>query len=140
MDIKQLKKFVDSVVSEAKKKGKKDKEEPKKVVPEDYRYSEAFDFSQPLGPAHNLYYQQGRSTLGGFTSGPHQDGFGDVLKKESKNIDPNSAWQSVVETINPSLKKNVWEATFHYYDHLKRGLGQEGKLSPVGESKKKEGK
>ena len=91
MDIKELKKFVTSVVVEAKKK-KEDKEE-KKVFPKDYRYSESFDFSTPLGPDHSLYYQQGRSSLGGFTSGPYPGGTSDFLKKESNNVNKDSAWK-----------------------------------------------
>lgn len=104
-DIEMLQEMVDKVLSEAGKKGKKkEKGVVSDVKPGAYSYSEALDFSTPLGD-HNLYKAQGQANFGPYT------GVGPVVDDSSRKAKSNmssimSAWDKLAEAVNPT---GTWE-------------------------------
>ena len=100
-EITELQEMTDRLLGEAKKKSKKAKNAAKtdvpSVKPDAYSYSEALDFSAPLG-ALNLYRSQGQVNWG-----PHT-GVGPYIDDNPHRIEPNSlqgAWQKLHRTLIP---------------------------------------
>ncbi len=139
--LQEIREMVSSVLAEAKKKKEKSEKAKKEVFPAAYSYSEAFDFSAPLG-AYNLYRSQGAANWGPMT-GPgtkvddRVDGgrsneatlrsfIKESIKAELK--EERSAWTELSEMVDPPKKAaptNVWEAAQHWYDHQGFGLGRQ---------------
>lgn len=136
ISVPELKKLVEEVIAEAKKK-KEDLEEDHR--PDGFVYDKNFDMSQPLG-AYNLYRSQGPVNFGPFTgAGPKIDDRPYGAKNESalRTVlrgmigealmpDASSAWMGVVPPAVPaprSAPKNMWEAAMHWYDFQGKGLG-----------------
>jgi len=139
--IRQLEVLTEKLLTEKKKKKEKVEDLRKDPEPHAYAYSEAFDFSAPLG-AYNLYRTQGTVNWGPMT-GPGskiddrilgqrtnlQSLLQGIVVKESK-----SAWAPLNESKSIS---NVWEAANHWYDSEGLGLGRQ---TPDGIEQKKKKK
>lgn len=88
MELDKLQEWVNYLLSEGKKKKKsKDPQVEDAVQPKAYSYSEAFDFSQPLGSA-NRYKNQGAAGMGPWT-GTSIDG---PASTPPHGRNPASAW------------------------------------------------
>jgi hypothetical protein len=141
-------------LAEAKKKKEMTDKAKKEVHPAGYSYSEAFDFSAPLG-AYNLYRSQGAVNWGPMT-GPGtkiddriaggrsemesalRSFIKEAIRQETNN---DSSWTQLSELVNPKPPKfgNVWEAAMHWYDHQGFGLGH-ATSEGIEEKKKKQAK
>jgi len=140
ISLNEIKMIVSQVLTEVKKKKEKSEKAKKEVHPAGYSYSEALDFSAPLGP-YNLYGSQGAVNWGPMTSsGTKIDDriAGSRSETESilrsfikeairQEVSEDSSWQQLSEIIDPSPRKfgNVWEAAAHWYDHQGLGLGSQ---------------
>lgn len=95
-EINKLQEMTDRLLGEAKKSKKSknaEKADVPDVQPRAYSYSEAFDFSQPLG-ALNLYRSQGVVNFGPFTGvGPYIDDNPHRIKHDSHEM--QSAWETL---------------------------------------------
>lgn len=127
--IQEIRKVVDSVLAEAKKKKEKAEELKHDPKPPAYGYSEAFDFSAPLG-AYNLYRTQGAVNWGPMTSAGtkiddrivnQKSNLEAVLRGVVKEASAPSAWLPLMESTK--VPDSVWEAAQHWYDHAGFGLG-----------------
>lgn len=129
----EIKRLVEDVLAEAKKKKEKAVELKHDPKPSAYGYAEAFDFSAPLG-AYNLYRTQGAVNWGPMT-GPgtkiddrivgQKAGLESVLKGIVTEALQPSAWDVLAESVKPAtVPTNVWEAANHWYDHMSFGLGR----------------
>ena len=135
ISVPELRKLVEEVIAEAKKKKEKDLEE--EVRPDAHMYDKAHDYSPPLG-AYNLYRSQGPVNWGPHTGpGPKIDDRPWGVKNESalrtalrQMISealmpaPNSAWMGVVPPAPRKVPKGIWESAMHWYDFQSRGLGE----------------
>lgn len=113
-DIEMLQEMVDKILSEKKGKGKKkEKDAPAAVQPAAYGYSEALDFSTPLGD-HNLYKSQGHVNWGPQTGvGPFVD---DSSRKARSNMSSiMSAWDRLSEAVTPR-SKDAWGRLEEMYE------------------------
>lgn len=139
--LQEIKGMVSEILAEAKKKKEKSEKAKKEVHPAAYSYSEAFDFSAPLG-AYNLYRSQGAVNWGPMT-GPGSkvddqvDGgrsteaalrsfVRESIRSELK--EDRSVWTELSEMVDPPKKPvptGVWEAAQHWYDHQGFGLGKQ---------------
>lgn len=134
ISVPELRKLVEEVIAEAKKK-KEDLEE--ETRPDGHMYDKTFDMSQPLG-AYNLYRSQGPVNWGPHTGpGPKIDDRPYGVKNESSlraalrtmisealMPDPSSAWMGVVPPAPKRVPRNMWEAAMHWYDFQGKGLGE----------------
>lgn len=156
ISVPELRKLVEEVIAEAKKK-KDDLEEEHR--PDGFVYDKAHDMSAPLG-AYNRYRSQGAVNFGPYTgAGPNIDDRPYGVKSESalRTVlrsmigeaimpDPSSAWMGVVPPAPKRAPKNMWEAAMHWYDFQGRGLGEgsAGRVANLAEkqlsSKKPKGK
>lgn len=133
--------MADKLLSEAKKKKEKAEELKNKATPEAYSYSEAFDFSAPLG-AYNLYRTQGAVNWGPMT-GPgskvddrivgQRASLESLTKGVVKEMTNKSAWEPLAESVAPS---NVWEAANHWFDFENLGLGRQNEEGIKNKKKK----
>jgi hypothetical protein len=133
ISVQELRKLVEEVIIEAKKK--KDLEE--ETRPDAHIYDKTFDFSKPLG-AYNLYRSQGPVNFGPYTgAGPKIDDRPYGVKNESslraalrqmisEALMPaaGSAWMGVVPPAPKQVPRNIWEAACHWYDFSGKGLGE----------------
>lgn len=81
---KQIKKVIENVILEARKKKAK-KKQGYVAKPSDYSYSESLDMSTPQGDK-NLYKVQGASNWGPYTSA------GEKIKEEDDESVKESIW------------------------------------------------
>jgi len=122
---KDIKRVISNVLAEAKKKKEKAevlKHDPK---PAAYGYSEAFDFSAPLG-AYNLYRSQGAVNWGPMT-GPgskiddkivgQRANLEQVLHGIVKEVSTPSAWAPLIKESAENIEEGPW-------DYLKNLGGQ----------------
>jgi hypothetical protein len=129
----QLKKLVEAVIAEAKKK-KDDLEE--EVRPDAHMYDKVHDYSAPLG-AYNLYRSQGPVNWGPHTGpGPKIDDRPYGVKNESalrsvirqlvsEALTPaaGSEWCGIMPPAPKPLPTGIWESAMHWYDFQGKGLG-----------------
>src|SRR5574337_420724 len=93
MTLNELRQMVNKIVlDEAKKKKPKDEPKLNDATKKYGSYSEAFDFSSPLGSL-NLYMQQGQSNFGPYTATANE-----APMKESKS--PSSLVESIESTLS----------------------------------------
>lgn len=115
--IYEIRKLVGEVLAEAKKKKEKAEQLKYEAKPAGYSYSEALDFSAPLG-AYNLYRTQGPVNWGPMT-GPgtkiddriagQRAGLEEVLHGIVKEMAAPSAWAPLLKESNENLGEGPWD-------------------------------
>ena len=131
--LEEIKQMALDIMSEAKKKKEKAKELARHVDPLAYSYSEAFDFSAPLGQ-YNIYKTQGVVNWGPMTStgtkvddraGANASSEAAIRKylrsvMQEEITEGDSAWKKVYEEMNgkkeEKKKGNVWEQAMRLFN------------------------
>ncbi len=125
-----IKTIVAQVISEAKKKKKKDNDQKYVACPKEYGYADAFDFSSPLGD-ENRYKAQGDSNLGPYTNSgnPEDKKLRAAIKETIREamLNERSPWDFLSESLrmNERNPKNVWESLGRFVNEENDGPERE---------------
>lgn len=142
VDLAELKNIVSNVVSEAKKKVKKDNPSDVKEHPAQFSSAETFDYSKPLGDKNYLKHD-GAANFGPYT-GASNELKDDVVQcntlKEQEEIllrtvikgmvqeevykDPWKFLDEAIKQKSSMHAENIWEAAKSWYDIKRADIGK----------------